>query len=251
MANPTNRDTLIDYCKRKLGEPVLEINVDDDQIEDRIDEAIQYWQEYNSDAVYKTYVSYQVTDADVTNKYITLDNDVLYVTRLIPIGHSEGSNTNMFDIRYQMMLNDITDMQNYAGDLAYYHQLQQYISLLDMELSGVPQTTFVRHQNRLYIHGEFQNQDIKADEYIIYEAYKTIDSTAFTRVWNDRWLKAYSTALIKEQWGINLIKFEGMQLPGGIVMNGRQYYEDAQAEKNELEEKIRLEHELPADFFIG
>jgi hypothetical protein len=157
----------------------------------------------------------------------------------------------MFDIRYQMMLNDITDMQNYAGDLAYYHQLQQYISLLDMELSGVPQTTFVRHQNRLYIHGEFQNQDIKADEYIIYEAYKTIDSTAFTRVWNDRWLKAYSTALIKEQWGINLIKFEGMQLPGGIVMNGRQYYEDAQAEKNELEEKIRLEHELPADFFIG
>ena len=159
MANPANREQLIEYCKRKLGEPVLEVNVDDDQIEDRIDEAIQYWQEYNSDAVYKVYVSYQVTETDVTNKYITLDNDVLYVTRLIPIGHSEGSNTNMFDIKYQMMLNDITDMQNYAGDLAYYHQLQQYISLLDMELNGVPQTTFVRHQNRLYIHGEFQDQD--------------------------------------------------------------------------------------------
>ena len=251
MANPASRDQFIEYCKRRLGEPVLEINVDDDQVEDRVDEAIQYWQQYHSDAVYRTYVAYKVTDADITNKYIDLDDDVLYIVKMFGLGQPIRANTNMFDIKYQMMLNDIADMQNYAGDLAYYNQLQNYLSLLDMELNGVPQTTYVRHQNRLYIHGEFQQKDILKDDYIIYEAYKTINTTTFTRVWNDSWLKLYATALIKEQWGINLMKFEGMQLPGGVVMNGRQYYDDAEAEKDELEEKIRLENELPPDFFIG
>lgn len=250
MANPASRDQLIEYCKRRLGDPVIEINVDDDQVEDRIDEALQYWQEYHSDAVYRTYVAHQVTADDVTNEYIDLDDDVIYIVRLFGISQTINSSVNFFDIKYQMMLNDIADMQNYMGDLAYYHQLQQYLSLLDMELNGVPQTTYVRHQNRLYIHGEFQDQDIKEDDYIIYEAYKTIDSSA-SRIWNDMWLKAYSTALIKEQWGMNLIKFEGMQLPGGVVMNGRQLYDDALTEKEDLREKIRIEHELPPDFFIG
>ena len=250
MANPTSRDTLIDYCKRRLGDPVLEINVDEDQIDDRIDEAIQYWQEYNSDAVFRTYVAHQITADDVTNKYITLDTDVLYIVKMFGVSNTTTSSVNFFDIKYQMMLNDIANMQNYVGDLAYYHQLQQYLSLLDMELNGVPQTTYTRHQNRLYIHGEFQAQDIKEGDYIVYEAYKKIP-TNNTNIWNDMWLKAYSAALIKEQWGMNLIKFEGMQLPGGVVMNGRQLYDDALTEKEDLKEKIRLEHELPPDFFIG
>lgn len=250
MANPTSRDTLIDYCKRRLGDPVLEINVDEDQIEDRIDEAIQYWQEYHSDATFRTYISTQITETDVTNKYIDLDDDVIYIVRLFGVSNTTNTSVNFFDIKYQMMLNDIANMQNYMGDLAYYHQLQQYLTLLDMQLNGHPQTTYSRHENRLYIHGEFQSQDIKKDDFIIYEAYKKVP-TSSTRIWDDMWLKAYATALIKEQWGMNLIKFEGMQLPGGIVMNGRQLFDDAQTEKEDLKEKIRLEHEMPTDFFIG
>ena len=251
MANPASRDQLIDYCKRRLGEPVLEINVDDDQIEDRIDEAIQYWRQYHSDATFRTYISHQITADDVTNKYISIPTDVLVITKLFAIDNGITNSGNFFDIKYQMMLNDIADMQNYVGDLAYYNQLQQYLALLDAELNGVPQTDFARHQNRLYIHGEFTTLDLKEDDYVVYEAYKIIDGNTFTSIWNDQWLKLYATALIKEQWGINLLKFEGMQLPGGVVMNGRQYYDDAQAEKDELEEKIRLEHELPPDFFVG
>lgn len=250
MANPTSRDTLIDYCKRRLGDPVIEINVDDDQVDDRVDEAIQYWQEYHSDAVYRTYISQKITAADVTNKYITIDNSILYIVKMFGVSNIANSSVNFFDVKYQMMLNDIANMQNYIGDLAYYHQLQEYLSLLDMQLNGHPQTTYSRHENRLYIHGEFQSKDIKENDYVIYEAYKTVPQSN-TNIWNDIWLKAYTSALIKEQWGMNLIKFEGMQLPGGVVMNGRQLYDDALTEKEDLREKIRLEHELPPDFFIG
>ena len=123
MANPASRDQLIDYCKRRLGEPVLEINVDDDQIEDRIDEAIQYWRQYHSDATFRTYISHQITADDVTNKYISIPTDVLVITKLFAIDNGITNSGNFFDIKYQMMLNDIADMQNYVGDLAYYNQL--------------------------------------------------------------------------------------------------------------------------------
>jgi len=251
MANPNSRETLIDYCKRKLGDPVIEINVDEDQLEDRLDEAIQYWQEYNSDATVRTYVSHLVTSTDVTNGYVAVPNDVLYVTRLFAISSSFNSSFNFFDIKYQMMLNDIADMQNFAGDLAYYEQLQQYLSLLDAKLNGMPQTEYSRKQNRLYLFGDFVDGDAKEGEYIIYETYKIIDPATHTKVFNDMWLKEYTTALIKQQWGMNLIKFEGMQLPGGVVLNGRQIFEDASSEIESLRERIRMEHELPPDFFIG
>jgi hypothetical protein len=251
MANPTSRATLIDYCKRRLGDPVIEINVDEDQLEDRVDEALQYWQEYHSDATYRTYVSTLLTDDDVTNGYITTSNDVLFVTRMFAISSSFNSSFNFFDIKYQLMLNDIADMQNFAGDLAYYDQLNQYLSLLDMKLNGYPQTEFARKQNRLYLFGDFTDGDAKAGEYVVYEAYKTIDASTHTSVYNDMWLKEYTTALIKQQWGQNLIKFEGMQLPGGVILNGRQLYDDATGEIERLRETLRLEHELPADFFVG
>ena len=125
MANPTSRDTLIDYCKRQLGDPVLEINVDEDQIEDRIDEALQYYQEYHSDATIRTYLKHLVTADDVTNEYIPIASNILYISRLFPISSSFNSSFNFFDIKYQMMLNDVADIQNFAGDLAYYEQMQQ------------------------------------------------------------------------------------------------------------------------------
>ena len=251
MANPSTRQGLIDYCLRRLGDPVIEINLDPDQIEDRVDEAIQYWREYHADATYRTYVTHLVTDSDVSNEYVDVSSDVIQVTRLFRISSSFNTSFNFFDIKYQMMLNDIADMQNFAGDLAYYEQLNQYLSLLDMKLNGHPQTTWSRHMNRLYLHGDFADRDVQADEYIVYEAYKTVNPGSFGAVYNDMWLKEYTTALLKQQWGSNLLKFEGMQLPGGVTLNGRQIYDDAVVDIDKLREKIRLDFEMPADFFVG
>jgi hypothetical protein len=251
MANPNSRQTLIDYCKRRLGDPVLEINVDEDQIEDRIDEAIQYWQEFHSDATVRTYLKHLVTATDITNEYIPISSNVLTVTKLFPTSSSFGTSYNFFDIKYQMMLNDIADMQNFAGDLAYYEQLQQYLSILDMKLNGTPQVSWSRHQDRLYIFGDIADGDIVAGEYLVAEVYTLIDPDTHTSVYNDLWLKEYATALIKQQWGQNLIKFEGVQLPGGVTFNGRQLYDDATQEIERLRERIRLEWEMPADFFVG
>ena len=251
MANPTSRATLIDYCKRRLGDPVIEVNVDEDQLEDRVDEALQYYQEYHSDATLRTYLKHQVTASDVANEYITLSSNILFVSKVFPVLSNFGSTTNMFDIKYQMMLNDIANLQNFAGDLAYFEQMNQYLALLDVKLNGQPQVQFSRKQNRLYIFGDFADQDIKADDYIIVEIYQIIDPDTHTSVYNDMWLKEYTTALIKQQWGANLIKFEGMQLPGGVVLNGRQIYDDATTDIDKLRETIRMEHEMPPDFFVG
>ena len=251
MAIPNSRETLIDYCKRRLGEPVIEINVDYDQLEDRVDEAIQFYQEYHSDATQKTFLKHLVTADDVANEYITISSDIIHVTKMFPITSNFNQGRNFFDIKYQMMLNDMTDLVSFAGDLAYYEQMQQYLSLLDMKLNGHPQVHFVRRQNRLYIYGVFADVDIDAGDYIIVEVYSTINPDTFTSIYNDMFLKEYTTALIKQQWGQNLIKFEGMQLPGGVTLNGRQMYDDATQEIDRLREKVRLEFELPPDFFVG
>lgn len=251
MAAPTSRQGLIDYCLRRLGDPVIEINVDVDQLEERIDDSLQMYQEYHSDATVKTYLKHLVTADDVTNEYIPISSSIIFVSRLLPVNNAFGASRNFFDVKYQMMLNDIADLQNWAGDLAYYEQMQQYLSLLDMKLNGHPQVEFSRRQNRLYIHGDFADKDIKAGDYIIAEVYQIVDPDTHTSVYDDMWLKEYSTALIKQQWGANLIKFEGMQLPGGVSLNGRQLFDDAMQDIEKLRERIRLEHELPPNFFVG
>ena len=251
MANPTSRATLIDYCKRRLGDPVIEINVDEDQLEDRVDEALQYYQEYHSDATLRTYLKHQVTATDISNEYISLSSNIIFVSKLFPISSSFNSSFNFFDIKYQMMLNDIADLQNFAGDLAYYEQMQQYLSLLDVKLNGHPQVQFQRKQNRLYIFGDFADNDIKEGEFIVAEVYEIVDPSTHTSVFNDMWVKEYTTALIKQQWGSNLLKFEGIQLPGGVVLNGRQIFDDATTDIDKLRETIRMEHEMPPDFFVG
>jgi len=250
MANPSSRQGLIDYCLRRLGDPVIEINVDEDQIEDRVDEALQYFREFHSEATYRGYIQHLLTADDITNKYVSISSDVQQVTKLFKLEQGLFSR-NMFSVKYQMHMNDIANMGSYVGDLAYYEQVQQYLSLLDMRLNGTPQVEYVRKQNRLYIHGNFDDGDIKEGEYIVAEVYSVIDGATHTAVWNDLWLKEYTTALIKHQWGANLIKFEGMQMPGGVTINGRQIYEDALQDIERLRERIRLEHELPADFFVG
>ena len=251
MANPNSRQSLIDYCKRRLGEPVVEINVDEDQLEDRVDEALQYYQEFHSDATIRTYLKHQITDDDVSNEYVPIDPSILFVSKLFPLASNFNQGRNFFDIKYQMMLNDMADLTHFAGDLAYYEQMQQYLALLDMKLNGYPLVNYARRQNRLYIFGDFADKDIKVGDYIVAEVYKMINPAEFSAVYNDMWLKEYTTALIKQQWGQNLIKFEGMQLPGGVTINGRQIYDDATTEIEKLRESIRIEHELPPDFFVG
>jgi len=251
MATPATRQQLIDYSLRRLGEPVIEINVDEDQLQDKVDDALIYYRDYHSDATKKIYLKHLITAADVANEYITLSSEIIFVSKLFPISSTFNTSFNFFDIKYQMMLNDIADLQNYAGDLAYYEQMQQYLSLLDMKLNGTPQVQFSRRENRLYIFGDFKDEDIKAGDYIVAEVYQIISEDSNSSIWNDRWLKDYTTALIKQQWGQNLIKFEGMTLPGGVQLNGRQLYDDATADIEKLKEAVRLEHELPPDFFVG
>ena len=251
MATPNSKSTLIDYCKRRLGAPVIEINIDEEQAEDRVDEALEYYQEFHSDATVKGYMKHQVTGTDVSNEYISVSSDIIQVTKMFPITSNFNTARNFFDIKYQMMLNDLADFATFSGDVAYYEQIQQYLRLLEMKLNGHPIVNFVRRQNRLYIHGDFADNDIKAGDFIVAEVYTIINPTTHTSVFNDIWLKEYTTALIKQQWGSNLIKFEGMQLPGGVQLNGRQIYDDATNEIVALRERIRVEHELPPDFFVG
>jgi|TARA_B110000858_G_scaffold78795_1_gene91336 hypothetical protein len=251
MAAPNSRDTLIDYCKRRLGEPVIEVNVDPDQLEDRLDDAIALYQEYHSDATNRTYLKHVLTADDITNKYIPISNNVIYVSKLLPFGSSALGGTGMFSIKYQMHLNGFADLQNFGGDMAYYHQMQMYMSTLDMQLNGTPIVNFQRRMNRLYLYGNIEDKDISEGNTIIAEVYATVDPDTHTSIYNDMFMKDYTTALIKQQWGANLIKFEGMQLPGGVMLNGRQIYDDATADIAQLRENLRLEQELPPDFFIG
>jgi len=249
MASPTSRQTLIDYCLRRLGSPVIEINVDTDQVEDRVDDAVALYREYHDDATVRIFLKHQVTQTDIDNGYIPISADIPFIRRVLPLNPTY-SNVNMFDIRYQMMLNSLGDFMQFAGGMSYYYQLEQYLDFLDNLLTGQPITTFSRNQNRLYLHGNFEDKDVLKDQYIIAECFQLVDDTTYN-IWDDIFLRDYTTQCIKQQWGANLIKFEGMQLPGGVTMNGRQLYDDATAEMQRLEEKLRLEHEMPVDFFMG
>jgi len=253
MAQPNTRDEHIDYCLRALGYPVIEINVDDEQIEDRIDESLQWFREHHPDGHRRFYISYQLTQDMIDNGYIDIGNsDVMSVVRMLPI-NTVSQTTNFFDIKYQMMLNDITDLNNYAGDIAYYEQMQQHLSLLDMKLSGMPEITFSRQENRLYFY--ISDDKLSAGDYVVIEVYgiRTPSSSGedYNSLWNHWFLKEYSTALIKKQWGLNLLKFEGMQLPGGVQISGRQIYEDAMSDLERLMTKFREEEDIGPMFFVG
>lgn len=247
MANVTTRQELIDYCLRQLGEPVIEINIDPDQLEDRVDEALQFYQEYHSDAVKKMFIPHQITASDIINKFVTVPEQVIFVERILPVGDSQ---INMFNVKYQLHLNDVYHLNN-LGNLAYYEQVQQNLAMYDMKLgTGASELVrFSRHERKVYL--DIDKEDLVEDNYIIVVGHATLDPESTTRVYNDMFLKQYTTALIKKQWGANLIKFEGMQLPGGVMLNGRQLYEDAMQDIERLEEQIRLTHELPVNFFMG
>lgn len=246
MAIPTNRQTLIDYCLRSLGAPVLEINVDDDQVNDRIDEALQKYHDFHMDGQRRTYIPIQVTEQDLNNKYFTLTDEVLYVTRVLPITNSYAA-VNMFSMKYQMYLNDFYALYK-AESLQYYVQMRQYLEEVDNVLNGIQPIQYQRHGNKLFIDTQFRG-NLLPGQFIMIEAYVSVEETA--EMYNDAWLKQYCTALIKRQWGQNLSKFDGMQLPGGVTINAQRILDEAKEEITALLESLRDAYELPADFIIG
>ena len=251
MAKPTTRQGLIDYCLRSLGHPVIEINVDDDQLEDRVDEAIQYYQEYHSDAVVRTLLKHQVTQTDIDNGYIeiTTGDRILSINNVFNVsGNSSG--TGSYSIDYQIHLNDIFDLNGPTGGLINYELTKQYLSLIDRNINGAYEMIeYSRHKNRVNFHSDTLKDLL--GKFVVFDGYSTINPTAFVDVYDDMFLKKYTTALFKRQWGLNLIKFEGMTLPGGVTLNGRQIFDDAKEEIQMLEEQMQLKHEMPPLDFIG
>ena len=253
MAKPNTRQELIDYCLRSLGHPVIEINVDDDQLEDRVDEAIQYYQEYHGDAVVRNLLKHQVQQTDIDNGYITIGNDknILSINNVFSVSNSHDD--SIFSADYQLHLNDIFDLNSIGqayGGIAHYEMTKQYMSLIDRNINGMYEMIeWSRHKNRVSFHSD--TLDDMVDQYVVFDGYSIIDESTFTDIFNDAFLKKYTTALFKRQWGLNLIKFEGMTLPGGVTLNGRQIFDDAKEEIQQLEETMQLKHEMPPLDFIG
>ena len=258
MAKPQSRNQLIDYCLRRLGHPVIEINIDDEQIEDRLDDALQLWMEYNSDGSSRIAKSVTVTSTDITNGYIDLNtafsgayNDrILSVNRVFPI-NSDTTSVNFFDIKYQMRLNDINDLVSGIGDLAYLEQMEQYLSTIDLKLTGHPQINFNRIDSKLYIQGDLgAGGELVANDKIMVEMFVST-SPALANVYNDMFVKEYTTALLKLQWGENLSKFDGITLPGGVKLNGGTIKDEAKKEIEDIEGKLLSTYMTPVDFFVG
>jgi len=245
---PNSRQTLIDYCLRNLGAPVLEINIDQDQIEDRVDEALQFYREYHSDSIYHDFFKHEITQGDRDNEYIPIPDAVINVVKILPLSY-DNSSVSMFDARYQMALNDMYNL-GFAGSLSNYVHVQNYISTVDMMINGTPQVEFNRHMNRLYLNIDWEYR-LQVGEYVVVEGYRVLDPNEHTDVYNDMFLKRYLTALLKRQWGINLKKFEGMELPGGVTLNGQQMYDEATEEIQQIEEEMQLKYEFPVNFFVG
>lgn len=246
MAVPTSRATFKEYCLRKLGKPVIEINVDDDQVDDRIDEALKYFWDYHFDGAEKIYYKYQVTAQTKIDRYVPVPENIIGVVNLFPI--AQGLNTNnLFNIRYQIALNDLYTLTSVS--MVPYYMALTHVQFLEQMLVGQQPLRYNRHTNRLYIDMDWSI--VNDGDYIIAEAYQVVDPDVYTDAWGDRWLQRYASCLIKQQWGANLTKFTGMTLPGGIQFNGEKIYNDATQEREELEREMIYTYSLPVTDMIG
>ena len=282
MAQPASRQELIDYCKRQLGAPVLEINVADEQIDDLVDDAVQYFQERHFDGVGQVYLKYQLTEQDIergrapggeaptagiantsasasiagvstsftykeSGNFLQVPPDIIGVTKIY---HFDGTNTttnNMFSVKYQMFLNDIyywgtTEMLTYA-------MTKTYLEDINFLLTTDKAIRFNQRMDRLYLDIDWGG--VSAGDYIVIDCFRALNPNDYARVWNDSFLKLYLTALIKRQWGMNMMKFTGVKLPGGVELNGRQMYDDAQKDLEVIAEKMSNTYELPPLDMIG
>ena len=283
MASPSNRTEFVNYCKRQLGAPVLEINIADEQVEDVIDDAVQYFQERHFDGVAQAYLKYKITQDDIdrgrasmeTNKkqtgittttatadiagtdttfsyyensnFLQIPPAVIGVTKIY---HFDGTNTmtnNMFSVKYQMFLNDIYYWG--ATELLTYAMTKTYLEDINFLLTTEKQIRFNKRMDRLYLDIDWGS--VSKDDYLVIDCFRQLDPNDYGRVWNDSFLKKYATALMKRQWGQNLLKFQGVKLPGGIEMNGRQIYDDAEKDLEIIREQMSNTYELPPLDMIG
>ena len=251
MATPNTRQKLEDYCLRALGHPVIEVNIDEDQMSDRIDEAIQYYQEYHGDAIVRNLLKHQVTQTNIDNGFIPIDPNTNILSINNVFNTSSTSTSGIFSADYQIHLNDIFDLNSMHGGIVNYELTKQYMSLIDRNINGVYEMIeFSRHKNIVNFHSDTL-ANVGVGKYVVFDGYSIIDPSTHTDVFNDMFLKKYTTALFKRQWGANLIKFEGMTLPGGVTLNGRQIFDDAKEEIQQLEETMQLKFEMPPLDFIG
>ena len=317
MAKPTTRAQFKDYCLRRLGFPVIHINVDDDQIEDRIDDALSFFNDYHFDGTEKIYMKHKITAEDISRRWIYAPDAVTFITGVLPFDDSNSS-INMFDLRYQLRLHDLYDFTSVS--YVSYEITMQHIRSLQLLFSGTPQFRFNRKQNKLFLDIDW-SRDLQEGEYVIVECYRklvpdtitltgtvtgntssntltgygtifdqevlendfilidgqskqirninspsqiilvgpmtsnvdnvSVTVTGLSDIWDDRFLKKYATALIKKQWGSNLKKFGGIQMPGGVTLNGKEIYDEASEEIKEIEEDIFNMNSLPSEIFTG
>ena len=258
MTTITTRTKFKEYCLRRLGFPVIEINVDDDQVEDRIDDALQYWQDYHFDGLQKIYYVKGIQQTDIDQKYINLSNvldasnntmEIVGVTRVFPITDSQAA-VNMFDLRYQLRLNELYDFT--SASYINYTMTLQHLRMLEQLFSGEVPIRFQRHMQRLYIDwGWGKRPDAVKGTVVVAECYASINPDYFTQVWNDRWLKEYATALIKRSWGNNMKKFGGLMLPGGVTLNGNDVYQEAVEEIKQLETEMENNYGGVLEFYLN
>lgn len=317
MAKILTRQQFKNYCLRRLGWPVIQINVDDDQVEDRIDDALQFFHDYHFDGCEKIFMKHKITQQDIDRGWIYCPEAVISVVSIMPFNQSSSS-TNMFDLRYQLRLHDLYDFTSVS--YVSYEITMQHITTLNMLFSGYPQYRFNRHLDKLFLDIDW-SRDVMKDEFVVIECYRKLDPDNFvvqgtaeisstsntvigtgttfsadivigdeitfgeeTRrvlsidsdtslgvsspfstdnsgvtmtksgvsdVWNDRFLKQYTTAKIKEQWGSNLKKFGGIQMPGGVTLNGKEIYDEAVTEIAKIEEEMQSYNVLPSDLIVG
>ncbi len=281
MAKPTTKQGLIDYCLRQLGAPVLEINVADEQIDDLLDDTIQYFNERHYDGVEKMYLKYKITQDDIdrgratgttgvgivtttgtstnisgvgtitsnfyeNSNFIQVPDSVIGIEKVFKFDTSTIS-SGMFSIKYQLFLNDLYYFSSI--DLLSYSMTKSYLEDIDFLLTTDKQVRFNKRQDRLYLDIDWGEKT--KDTYLVLECYRALDPESFSQVYNDTFVKKYLTALLKKQWGQNLIKFQGVKLPGGIELNGRAIFEDGQRELEDIKQKMSSEYELPPLDCIG
>jgi len=285
MAQPSSRQGLIDYALRKLGSPVLEINIDDDQIDDLVDDAIQLFNERHFDGVEEMFLKHEFTQDEIdrgkatsetdsqntagivtttgtstsisgygtttssfveTSNFIQVPDSVIGIEKIFKFDTSSISG-GMFSIKYQLFLNDLYYFN--SVELLQYSMVKSYLEDIDFLLTPDRQVRFNKKQNRLYLDLDYNS--IREGDFIVIDCQRILNPDDFTKVYNDPFLKMYVTALLKKQWGQNLIKFRGVKLPGGLELNGREIYEDGERELEAIKQKMQLEYELPPLDFIG
>ena len=282
MAQPSTRSELITYAKRQLGAPVLEINVADEQVEDLLDDAIQYFQERHFDGVYPSFLKYKLTEDDITRgrsrdgqtdnigittttatatidggtttfsftetaNYLQLPDDIIGVSKVFHFDGSNRMSSGMFSLKYQLFLNDVYFYG--STELLTYAMTKTYLEDINFLLTTQKQIRFNKRQNRLYLDIDWSS--VSADEFLVFDVFRTLNPNDYAKVYNDSFLKRYFTALVKRQWGQNLMKFQGVKLPGGVELNGRQIYDDAINDIALIREQMSNTYELPPLDFIG